>query len=92
MEQYRQQTSKYVTLCLKLNFFDSCKSSKIIPKGLVSEKNVATHVNDQLFIEDVQQTLNESSSRILDKDILSTGGILIFPPLFVKRIIQTSAL
>ena len=69
MEQYRQKTTTYVSLCFKLNFFNSCKDSKIIPRGLVVEKNVATHVNDQLFIQDVMQTLNESSSRTFDKVI-----------------------
>ena len=69
MEQYSEKYETYVTICYKLNFFNSCKDSKVIPKGLVVEKNLATHVNDELFVKEFQETLNEASSRSLDKVI-----------------------
>ena len=69
MDQYHEKYETYVTICYKLNFFNSCKSSKIIPKGLVVEKNLATHVNDELFVKDFQETLDEASSRSLDRII-----------------------
>ena len=75
MELYLQKTATYVSVCFKLNFFNSCKDSKIIPRGIVVAKNVATNVNDDLFIQDVNciysrmKTLNESSCRTYDKVI-----------------------
>ena len=33
------------------------------------EKNLATHVNDELFVKEFQETLNEASSRSLDRII-----------------------
>ena len=63
METY----DEYVKVTFKLKFFNSCKGSRIIPKGLVVEKNLATHVNDELFIQDYQESLSEASSRSFDK-------------------------
>ena len=54
METY----DNYVKVTLKLKFFNSCKASRIIPKGLVIEKYVATNVNDEEFIRDYQKTLD----------------------------------
>ena len=65
METY----DNYVKVTLKLKFFNSCKASRIIPKGLVIEKNIATHVNDEDFIKDYQKTIDELSSRSFDKII-----------------------
>ena len=62
METY----DKYVKVCLKLKFFNSCKASRVIPKGLVLEKNLATHVNDEMFVQDYSDTICESSSRSFD--------------------------
>ena len=69
MEQYLQKYEKYVSICFKLKFFNSCKSSKIIPRGLIIEKNLATHVNDEAFIKDFTDSLDEASSRGFDKII-----------------------
>ena len=54
-----KRNETYVFICLKLNFFHKCKESKIIPRGLVIEKNLATHINDEEFVKDVQDSLNE---------------------------------
>ena len=67
MEQYMETYDEYVKVTFKLKFFNSCKGSRIIPKGLVVEKNLATHVNDELFIQDYQESLSEASSRSFDK-------------------------
>ena len=69
MEEYHKKYENYVTICSKLSFFNLCKGSKIIPKGLVIEKNLATEVNDQDFVLDFQASLNEASSRCFDKII-----------------------
>ena len=69
MEQYHGNCGNYVSICLKIKFFNSCKNSKIIPKGLVVEKNLATGVNDELFVKYFQTSLNEASSRGFDKVI-----------------------
>ena len=37
--------------------------------GLVIEKNIATHVNDEEFIRQYRDTLSEASSRSFDKVI-----------------------
>ena len=64
-----KRNETYVLVCLKLNFFHKCKESNIIPRGLVIEKNLATHINDEEFVKDVQDSLNEASSRSFDKII-----------------------
>ena len=69
MEQYMKNYEKYVSICFKLNFFNSCKSSRIIQKGLIIEKHLATHVNDEAFVNDYKMSLNEASSWSLDKII-----------------------
>ena len=69
MDQFMETYDNYVKVTLKLKFFNSCKASRIIPKGLAIEKNVATHVNDEEFIRDYQKTLDESSSRSFDRII-----------------------
>ena len=69
MEQYMQNYEKYVSICYKLNFFNSCKASRIIPRGLVIEKHLATSVNDEDFVNDYKSGLNEASSRSLDQII-----------------------
>ena len=69
MNQYMETYDEYVKVTFKLKFFNSCKGSRIIPKGLVVEKNLATHVNDELFVQDYQESLSEASSRSFDKVI-----------------------
>ena len=49
-----------------MHFFNSCKAKKVIPDGLTIEKNLATHVNNEEFIEEYEKNLNEASSRGLD--------------------------
>ena len=72
MEQYLETYDNYVKVTFKLKFFNSCKASKIVPKGLVVEKNLATHVNDELFVADYQESLSEASSRSFDKIVEQT--------------------
>ena len=42
MEHYHVLCGNYVSICFKINFFNACKNSRLIPKGLVVEKNLAT--------------------------------------------------
>ena len=67
MEQYLETYNQYVITSLKLNFFNSCKESKVVPKGLVTQKNLAAYVNDELFVKDFQESLCEASSRSFDR-------------------------
>ena len=57
---------KFIKISYRLNFFNSCKAKKLIPNGLVIEKNIATHINDEEFIEEYKTNLSEASSRGLD--------------------------
>ena len=66
MENYVEMYDKFIKISYRLNFFNSCKSKKIIPDGLVIEKHLATHVNDEEFIKEFTRNLSESSSRGLD--------------------------
>ena len=67
MEQYLKTYNQYVITSLKLNFFNSCKGSKVVPRGLVTQKNLAAYVNDELFVKDFQESLCEASSRSFDR-------------------------
>ena len=66
MDEYFQIYDQYVQVSYRLHFFNSCKAKKVIPDGLTIEKNLATHVNNEEFIEEYEKNLNEASSRGLD--------------------------
>ena len=66
MDQYFETYRNYVSVCVKLSFFNSCKRDKVVPKGLVMVKNLACNVNDEDFIRQYRDNLSEASSRSFD--------------------------
>ena len=66
MEVYVQMYKRFIQISYRLSFLNSCKANKVIPDGLVVEKNLATHVNDEAFIDEYKSNLSESSNRGLD--------------------------
>ena len=66
MAQIRKIHSNIIKKAYHIKFFNSCIGRGIIPKGLTTSLNIAFHVNDELFVNEFQTTLNEASSRGLD--------------------------
>ena len=50
----------------KLKFFESCVSEGLIPKGFRGSFNLAMDVNDEEFVNEAQNIMDERCSRLLD--------------------------
>ena len=59
----------------KVRFFESCVSEGLMPKGLRGTFNLAMDVNDEEFVKNIQNVMDEKSSRILVLAFLQTCKI-----------------
>ena len=54
------------TLKLRLNFFEKCKSNRLIPKGFQRHFWLAYDVNNKEFVQLIQHECNVHASRLFD--------------------------
>ena len=47
-------------------FLFSCISEGLIPSGLMINFNLARYVNDETFVTNIQDFMNDANSRLLD--------------------------
>ena len=69
IEQFCQYSKNFKQLQVELQnekFLFSCISEGLIPEGLRNRINIARDVNDVTFVDNVQASLNEGNSRLLD--------------------------
>ena len=80
IEDWKTEVSNLYLKCrrqkLKSEFFRSCVSEGLIPNGVKGKFNLAMDVNNQDFVQSIEEEMDFHSSRILD--LLAPSVALVF--------------
>ena len=80
IEDWKTEVSSLYLKCrrqkLKSEFFLSCVSEGFIPNGVKGKFSLAMDVNNQDFVQSIEEEMDFHSSRILD--LLAPSGALVF--------------